>query len=239
MTIDENTIIDEEDEQGNKIRRKITPEEVEKYNARFGFQVDIANQLRGMFQIQNPVFDLLDQLKKQTDYLLKQQSVILANSLNGYFKQTDYLLLDLKSLFQIQFSLKQSYLESIQNIFNLDGYIQQNIRTIAQTLISFKAEILGVKFDFQYEQKTQTETRQFIVEFDSGTEKEDGIVEYTTFERNGVKYKLQAVPENQMIDDSKNAFTGLILDVDDKVLSVLLKMIMPKNQMSMNQKCLK
>ncbi len=161
-------------------------------------------------------FDLnsLSNLNKSLNFI----TAINADFLAAIPKMTDII----NPFIQAQIQFRTDYLKLISQSINSYSVLEQISKQWTQTLVSFKADILGLKFDFQYARKDYNEHRQLVVELDEGVT-ENGLEVYQTFEKEGKKYKLVAVPE-QDYQRLTNTYAGVILDKNDIKLSISTQM---------------
>lgn len=185
--------------------------------------IEATNSLNRIVEITSlqvrPVFDLLN-----SDYF-RNYLININESLNLVSKTyTNYLaslprIVDIITpIIQAQLQFRNDYLKIISQSLNTYSVLDQISRQWTQTLISFRADILGLKFDFQYTRKTYREKRQVVVEMDNGVN-ENGLEIYQSFEKDGQKYKLVAVPE-QNYQKLTSAYTGVIFDTKDVKLAI-------------------
>lgn len=121
-------------------------------------------------------------------------------------------------IIQAQLQFRNDYLKIISRSLNTYSVLDQISRQWTQTLISFHADILGLKVDFQYTRKDYKERRQIVIELDQGIN-ENGLVTYQTIEKDGKKYKLVEIPEENH-QKLINAYTGVIFDSESTKLAI-------------------
>jgi hypothetical protein len=231
MTINENVTVNEEGEDGSWKKRKISPEEAQKLKDAFG-RVDLsslvrtADRLNESLLANKPLMDLssiyqLAKLNTVSDSLnkIKQMDLITSDTfsklnefskvvtkLDGQISQMKQTALQLSSIIQTQNAFRDSIFQVLSKSTKLDSIIGTLTKEWTQTLVFFKADISGLKFDVSYQKKTYTEKRQLVVELDN-SKVENGLEVYQTFEKDGQRYKLVAIPENNFVEFSQATTT--------------------------------
>jgi len=157
MTFDENSIIEDEDANGNKIKRKMTPEEVKKYNKQFGY-IDFPNQnIKNAIQVLNQNEKAIEPIKNRFKDIssiieseaLKQKQAAdrinqiigpAINSLSSQFSMQDSLINALQGIsattsLQNQFKAIQNQISGLTSPINLIGGFQDIIaNSISQAM---------------------------------------------------------------------------------------------------------
>jgi hypothetical protein len=175
----------------------------------FDFEsINRATRILAEFQT-SAVFNLVNSTYFQ-NYLYSIKQALLGVSQN-YFDT-------ISPIIQAQMQFRTDYLKIVSLSLNTESVLVQFSKQWTQTLISFNADVLGLTFDFQYTRKDYKEQRQVVVELDEGVN-ENGLEVYQTFEKDGQKYKLVAIPE-QNYQKLTNTYTGVIFDTQDIKLAI-------------------